>query len=136
MKSLNWLLIVGLGAFALIRPVSRIVLDQLGIDLGAAFPVIATLVISAVWVLVVGLSKVAQPLLTLLFAGVVYAVLAIALSGILSPILDGQLEGPLANPIAIVPMLALNALWGAAAGGLALLLQQTRRPRARRSVQG
>jgi hypothetical protein len=82
--------------------------------------------VTAVWVLVVGLGRVAQPVLTLVGAGLAYGVFAIALSGILSPILSGELQGPLAMPIAIVPMLLVNALWGLVAGGLALLVARVR----------
>lgn len=136
MRALNWPLIAGLAVFALIRPVSRIVLDHLGIDPGAAFPVVATVVITAVWALVAGCTRTAQPIPTLVLAGLVYAVLAMALSGILSPILDGRLEGPLANPIAIVPMLVVNAVWGLAAGALALLVQRVRVGGSRGEVNG
>lgn len=125
-NTLQWPLIIGLGAFALIRPLVRVVEHQLGADMGVAAPIILTVLISVVWVAVVGFSKARHPVLTLLFTGLTYAVLSIILSGILSPILDGRLEGPLANPIAIVPVLLINAAWGLAAGGLALLTQRLR----------
>ena len=55
--------------------------------------------------------------------------LAIALSGIVSPLKDGELQGPLANPTAIVPVLAVNALWGLLTGLVATGLRRiTRRP--------
>ena len=34
--------------------------------------------------------------------------------------LDGELQGPLAHPVAIVPVLLVNALWGLIAGLLAV----------------
>lgn len=127
MKSLQWPLILGLGALALVRPLIRIVQDQLGISSGGpAVPVLTTVGISIVWVLVVGLGRTAQPVLTLLCTGLAYAVFSTILSGILSPILTGELQGPLTNPIAIVTMLLTNAVWGLAAGVLALLLQHLR----------
>jgi hypothetical protein len=43
------------------------------------------------------------------------------LSGILSPIMDGRFDGPLAYPIAVLPMLVVNAAWGAFAGVIARL---------------
>jgi hypothetical protein len=125
-KNLQWPLIVGLGAFALVRPLVSIIEDQLGVTDSAAVPIMITVVISAVWAVVVGLSKVAHPVLTLLFTGLTYAVLSIILSGILSPILTGKLQGPLATPIAIIPDLLVNAGWGVASGGLALLIQRIR----------
>lgn len=51
---------------------------------------------------------------------------AILLSEILSPSLLGHLTGPLAHPVALVPMLLTNGVWGALTGALALLLQRAR----------
>ena len=133
-KSLHWPLIAGLGALALVRPLVSIVEHQLDVSDPPAVPIVITLVISAVWIAVVGLSKTAHPVLTLLFTGPTYAVLSIILSGILSPILTGELQGPLAMPIAIVPILLTNAIWGLAAGGLALLLQRLRGARSSDAV--
>lgn len=123
---LQWPLILGLGALALVRPLIRTVEDQLGAGGLPAGPVIVTGVITAIWVLVVGLTRTAHPVLTLLFTGLAYAAFAILLSGILSPMLTGELQGPLATPLAIIPMLATNALWGLAAGALALVVQRLR----------
>lgn len=125
-RTVNWLLVIGLGALALLRPLVRIAEAALGIENHPAVPIALTVVISVVWVAIVGLSRNHAPVLTLLFAGLAYGVLSIILSGILSPMLDGRLDGPLANPIAIAPVLVLNALWGLMAGGLALLLQRVR----------
>lgn len=134
-KSLQWPLIIGLGALALVRPLVRILENQLDIAGSPAVPITITAVISAVWIAVVGLSKTAPPVLTLLFAALTYAVLSIILSGILSPLLDGALHGPLANPIAIIPVLPINAIWGLTTGALALLVQHMRGTRARSRVE-
>ncbi len=133
-RSLRWLLIVGLGALALIRPVVNIVEDQLGVSGPPAMSLIITAVISVIWIAVVGLGRIAQPVLTLLFTGLVYAVFAAILSGILSPILTGELQGPFASPIAIIPLLLVNTVWGLAAGGLALVVQRLRGPRSVEAV--
>ncbi|APX34068.1 hypothetical protein BH708_16675 [Brachybacterium sp. P6-10-X1] len=125
-QDLRWPLIIGLGLAGLVRPVTTIVLDLAGLDLGAAVPLGWTLIISLLWIGAVGLTRTPRPILTLTLAGVVYAVGAILLSGILSPLLLGHLAGPLANPLAIVPMLVTNVAWGALAGALALLLQRVR----------
>lgn len=125
-RLLRWPWILGLGSLALVRPIVRIVQDLAGVDSSLAATVGITAGVTAVWVVAVGCSRVAAPVLTLTCAGVVYGVLAVALSGVLSPILEGELAGPIANPIAIVPVLGLNAGWGAAAGVLALLMQWTR----------
>nr|WP_156003892.1 hypothetical protein [Streptomonospora sp. PA3] len=118
-------MVVGLGALALVRPLLNIVTNQVeGVDVSA--PILATVAISLVWIAVVGLYRVGQPVLTLVCAGLVYAVLSIVLSGVLSATLGGELQGPLAQPVAIVPVLLTNAVWGALAGLLALGLQRLR----------
>ena len=123
-KPLRWPLIIGLGAFALVRPMVRMVEDQLNVGGLPAVPIVITALISAVWIAVVGLSRTARPVVTLLLTGLTYAVLSITLSGVLSPILTGELQGPLASPVAIIPVLLVNAVWGLATGALALLLQR------------
>ena len=125
LKNLHWPLIIGLGTFALIRPLVNI----LGLDdiLGQPGTVLLlTGTITLVWVLAVGLSRVSRPVLTLVAAALVYALCAALLSAIISPILDGQLDGPFARPWVFIPLLVTNAIWGAVAGLLALLLQQVR----------
>lgn len=126
-QSLNWLLIIALGAFALLRPLFRIIASQTDTDLPAVVPVALTFVITAVWVAAAMAARVASPVLTVTLAGLTYGVLSILLSAVLSPVLDGSLDGPLAHPIAIVPVLLLNAAWGAVAGGLSALLLRWRR---------
>jgi hypothetical protein len=126
LKDLRWPLVLGLGALALARPVTNTVFDQTGADRPAGLPVILTVVITVVWVGVVGLRDIARPVLTLVCTGLAYAVFATVLSAALSPMLTGELQGPLAKPFAIVPMLLVNGAWGAAAGGLALLVQRAR----------
>ncbi len=125
-RRLNPLLILALALIALARPLTNIVADQAGTDLGPLVPLGWTLLISLVWIAVVGLTGTARPVLTLVLAALAYAVFAIILSGILSPILLGRLEGPLANPLAIVPLLATNAVWGLLTGALALAVQRLR----------
>lgn len=118
---LRWALVIALGALALVRPVLNILgaLD----DVKPVGPLVVTVAITAVWIAVVVLARAPRPVHTLVLAGITYAVLALALSGILSPIVDDELRGPLANPIAILPMLVVNALWGLLAGLLAAALQ-------------
>lgn len=128
-SAIRWPLVIALGAFALVRPVMNIfgVMD----DVKPVGPLVVTLVISVAWISVVVIIRDPRPLLTLVLAGLAYAVLAIALSGIVSPIKDGHLEGPLANPIAIVPVLCVNALWGLITG----LVAETVISRGGRSVR-
>ena len=67
-------------------------------------------------------------------AGPAHGLFSIALSGILSPILTGRLRGPLAAPfaVAVAPVLAVDALWGADTGLLVAGLQRVGRRRTRR----
>jgi hypothetical protein len=114
-------LVVALGAFALVRPVLSI--TGLAEAWGKpATPLVATALITAVWVAVVVATRQARPVVTLVGAGLTYAVLATLMSAILSPILDGELRGPLAFPPALIGVLWVNALWGAAAGTIASTL--------------
>lgn len=125
LQRLNWPLVIGLTAIALIRPLMSIV----GLDdaIGKpATPLVLTALISLAWILVVGLSRVREPVLTLVAVGIGYGLMAIVISGILSPILTGHLEGPLATPIAIIPVFVTNAIWGAVCGAVALGLQRVR----------
>lgn len=122
----SWRLIIGLAAIALVRPLVSIVESVLGVSDPPAVPILLTLLVSTVWVAVVGLGRTARPVLTLVLTGLSYAAFALLLSAVLSPILTGRLQGPLANPFALVPFFGTNALWGLVAGGLALLVQHIR----------
>lgn len=119
LQEVSWPLVLGLGAFALVRPLLNItgVADALG---RPATPLLATLVISLVWV-VVAATRARQPLLTLVLAGITYAVLSVILSGVLSVLLEGELQGPLTNPVGIVGVLVTNVIWGAITGVIALV---------------
>jgi len=121
-------MILGLTAVALVRPGVSIVESALGVSDPPAVPILLTVAISAVWIAVVGLSRTARPVLTLVLTGLSYAVLVLVLSAIVSPIITGSLQGPLANPVAIIPLLGTNAIWGLITGVLALLVQRLRSP--------
>ncbi len=125
-RALNLPLVLGLGAFALVRPLVRIVQDQSDLGEHRLVPVALTVLVTTVWVLAVALSRQARPVATLVAAGLTYAVLVVPLSALTSVLLLGDLEGPLTRPWSIVPLLIVNALWGACAGVLALALQRFR----------
>lgn len=125
MRELNWPLLIILGLLGLARPLARITLE--GTQLPTAVIALSlTVAVTIIWALGIGLARSPNPLLAGIITGLVYAIGAILLSGILSPILHGHLEGPLAQPSAIVPMLLINALWGGFAGALALLVRRVR----------
>lgn len=127
-EALPWHLILGLGTLALVRPLFSIVglTDRLG---QPATSLTLTALITLVWVLVVGLSRVTRPVATLVATGLVYATFAVLLSGILSPLLDGQLHGPLTNPLALVAVYVTNGVWGLIAGVLAVVVRSARADR-------
>ncbi|GIN22884.1 hypothetical protein [Siminovitchia fordii] len=114
-KRLNWKLIAVLSIIALVRPFMSIlgISDAIG---KPAASITATILITIVWITAVYIKHDSQPILTLVFVGIGYAILAIIISGILSPILTGHLQGPLTNPFAIISVLATNAIWGLITG--------------------
>ncbi|GAA1851437.1 DUF808 domain-containing protein [Brevibacterium marinum] len=125
LRELNWPLLVVLGLLGLVRPAARITLE--GTQLPTAVIALGmTVLVTGLWALGLGLARAANPVLGGIVAGLVYAIGAIILSGLLSPILLGHLEGPLAQPLAIAPMLATSGVWGAIAGGLGLIVRRIR----------
>ena len=122
----NYLLILGLGALALIRPLMKItgVMDIIGQQFGA---ILMTILISLAWLVIVIKRKVPNPITVLVFSGMSYALFVIILSGILSPILLGKLQGPLTNPLAIASVFITNAIWGFVLGGTAKAISHVKR---------
>lgn len=121
----SWPLAAALGVFALLRPLLSMlgVFDQVGRPAG---PLLVTVVVSSVWIVVVGLSRVRHPVRTLVAAGLVYGALAVVCSAVASVLLTGQLQGPLTTPfgVGVFAVLLVNAVWGAVTGVFAALLQQ------------
>ncbi|MBO8188690.1 hypothetical protein [Streptomyces spirodelae] len=121
----DWPVVIGLAVVALVRPLFSI--TGLSGSLGRpATPLILTAAISVLWVGAGVLSRVREPLPTLVAAGLAYALGTLVLSGVLSPLLDGELAGPLARPQSIVPLFAVNAAWGALCGVCAVGLRRAR----------
>jgi hypothetical protein len=118
-------MVIGLGLFALIRPVFSIVgwSEELG---KPATPLVLTAVVSVVWIGVAGFSRVREPLLQLVAAGIGYAIVSTLLAAVLSPVLEGELQGPITNPIALVMVTLTNMLWGTLCGVCAQGLQRLR----------
>ncbi|MCQ8193747.1 hypothetical protein [Streptomyces rugosispiralis] len=125
LRRLNRPLVALLTAVALVRPLFSVtgLSEALGKPLT---PLLLTAFISLTWILAVGLSRVREPLLTPVAAGVAYALAALVLSGILSPLLEGDLRGPLAHPPAILPLFLVNGVWGAVCGVCALGVRRMR----------
>jgi hypothetical protein len=122
----NFLLILGLGALALIRPLMKMIgfMDIIGQQFGA---ILMTILISLAWLVIVVKRKVPNLITVLVFSGMSYALFVIILSGILSPILLGKLQGPLTNPLAIVSVFITNAIWGFVIGGIAKAIGRVQR---------
>jgi len=116
---LNWLLIVGLAIFGLIRHL----LDALNmIDMsGGLSSALVTVAISAIWVSTVVRQQESNPFRTLFAVGVVHGLL-VALLAVLTPIIPTGPEGfvPL---FGVVGILAFNVVWGAIVGLIAQAIQ-------------
>ncbi|MCC9197135.1 hypothetical protein QNO08_15970 [Arthrobacter sp. zg-Y820] len=82
-----------------------------------------TALISLAWIGVVGLGRVPRPVLTLTLAGLAYGLHIISFSAVVSTVLTGTVQGPLAMPIAVVPILIMNGLWGLLAAAVRRLLR-------------
>lgn len=119
----QWPLILGLSALAMVRPLMSILgwLEAIGQPTAS---IAVTLIISAVWLVVVLSLRVHRPLVTLTWVGVGYGLLAIILSAVLSPLITGHLQGPITNPFAIVSVLITNGGWGLLVGSLAALIRR------------
>ena len=120
---LNLPLVFGLAALALIRPL----MSMLGLleEIGQPFASISvTILISIIWIGIVVLSRVRNPLKTLMCTGIAYGVFAIIISAIVSPILEGQLQGPITNPFAMISVLVTNTIWGLITGFIAAAIQK------------
>lgn len=119
MADLRWWMILSLGLLALLRPLTRMtgVLEA---------PILTTVLLTFVWVAVVGLTRTPRPVLTLVLAGLVYAAAATLLSAAVSGLTDGTLRGPLTRPLASISMLLTHAAWGLVAGLVALGVQRLR----------
>lgn len=125
LKKLPWELVAGLGILALIRPL----LELAGIAEGAAWSIAVTLLVSLVWVGVVVVRRVAQPLLTLVSAGAVYGILAVTFN------LIAQASMPNAQLLPVVRgvlFFAMNVAWGALLGLVAMSLLAVMAPRGAR----
>lgn len=119
----KWQLAVGLGAIALLRPLARMT----GIDQAVpSGPWLLMVLISLVWIGVVGLGRVTRPILTLTLAGLAYGLFIIPLSAVVSTVLTGDVQGPMVVPIAVIPILIMNGLWGFLSGLLAAAVQRLR----------
>ncbi|GAB3746693.1 hypothetical protein [Microlunatus parietis] len=125
-KKLHWPLILGLATLALVQPLVGMITAAGGVPAAPPVRVGLAIMISIVWIAVVGLTRVRHPVLTLVVAGISYGVFETVLSGVMSPVLTGDLRGPLAMPWTIIAVLITNAIWGAIAGLLALAVQRLR----------
>lgn len=112
---LNWALIAGLAAFALLWPLAELT----GMPSGLLRVAVIFTVTAVCWIGVVGFGRFARPVLTLTLVGVGAGVLSQALG-----LAIGGDSGPVlwAVPIAV----AMQAGWGALAGLLAWAIQSMR----------
>ncbi|HIW89341.1 MAG TPA: hypothetical protein H9869_05665 [Candidatus Ligilactobacillus excrementipullorum] len=117
----NKLLIFTLGTLAVLRPLAKIThlihlfpTDKMG-------SLLLTLLISLLWFGTVLVKQNHYPIIVLASAGLIYALWAFFLSGILSPILTGSLQGgPLTNLLTLISVVVTNLIWDALVGCLAV----------------
>lgn len=112
---LSWPTVLGLGSMALLWPLTGL------LGLGSGLPRALTILglTALVWVAVVGLGRVARPVLTLTLAGLTFGVVAAVVSALVG--LDGDRAA-----WTLVPALALDTFWGFVAGALAAAVQRAR----------
>src|SRR5699024_3762330 len=125
-KHLSPGLVLTLALIALIRPFMSITGISEAIGKSGA-SITATVLISIIWIAATVIRKETRPVLTLVSAGVAYAVFAVIISGVLSPILTGALQGPLTNPFAIISVLMTNIISGLITGCIAAIFLKLRR---------
>ena len=120
LANLRWGLIAFLGAIALVRPLLSIAgaYDFLG---GATGRVVVTVLIAAIWIGVVLIRRVPNPLLTLAAAGAAYGVFTIILQHTIWNLVLGEVptEAPDSTPILVVSWVAIlvtNTIYGAFLG--------------------
>lgn len=124
-RSPNWLVALGLASLALLWPLAALtgVADVLG---QPATALLILAVVGGVWVAVVGLGRVSQPVLTLTVTGLTYGVLILLLGAVFGD--RGEVNGVI-SVIAGVFELGQATVFGAIAGLLAYAVQNLRRAR-------
>ena len=128
LANLRWALIAFLGAVALVRPLLSIAgaYNFLG---GATGRVVVTVLISVIWMGVVLIWRVPNPLLTLAAAGAAYGVFTIVLQQIMWNLVLGEVpaEAPDTAPILVISWVAIlvtNTIYGAFLGLVATVVDR------------
>jgi hypothetical protein len=128
LANLRWGLIAFLGAIALVRPLLSMAgaYDLLG---GATGRVVVTVLIAAIWIGVVLIRRVPNPVLTLAAAGAAYGVFAIVLQQTMWNLVLGEVpaEAPDSTPILVISWVAIlvtNTIYGAFLGLLATVIER------------
>lgn len=126
-QQLNWPLIAGMGALALLWPFMNFsgLMDTIGRPAG---PLLVIALTTVVWLVAALAAKVRRPLATLVFTGLLYGAFALIFSAVFAENGAGPFARPAVLPIAIPTILAANALWGALTGLVAQHLQQRPTP--------
>ncbi|MCO1340306.1 hypothetical protein BJH93_15665 [Kocuria polaris] len=127
---LNWALISGLAALALLHPLAGLLgLHDDGGGAGsggpgtAVVPLILVTLTALAWIGIVGFSRVSRPVTTLVATGLLYGVLELALATVLGPG-PGLWQAPFG--LGVIAVLFTSTFWGAVAGLLALAVQRLR----------
>jgi hypothetical protein len=118
--AVQWPLVFGLGSMALLWPLTALT-GIGGTGAPRALAIVGLTVL--VWIGVVGLGRVARPVLTLTLTGLVFGLIAIATSLVFGGV---GLPGEDAAAWTVIPALAMDAFWGFVAGLIALGVQKAR----------
>ncbi len=118
--AVQWPLVLGLGSMALLWPLTALT----GVGGTGAPRALGIVGLTAlVWIGVVGFGRVARPVLTLTLAGLVFGLVATAMSFAFGGV---GLPGENAAAWTVIPALAVDSLWGFVAGLIALAVQNAR----------
>ncbi len=124
--NLRWGVIVALALFGLLGPLLGILGVYENFD-GPWAPILVTVLIAAVWVGVVVVQRIPNPLVTLVAVGGIYGVFVILfqiIGAFLGKIPEGEIPaGPL-MVIGWISIVVTNMIWGAVLGLVALGLRR------------
>jgi len=119
---INWPIIVGLAALALVRPLLDLIglLDLMGERATNMILTIGTLI---TWLAVVVSKRLNRPLLHLVLTGLLYGVFTILISATFAPFFSSQ---SITNPFAVGGIVIVYALWGLLIGLIAAAILKMR----------
>lgn len=118
-----WLLILSLGAFALIRPAIKILGDIFGYEVPSIATIAITAIIAAAWITIVVKLKISRPVIVLALSGATYAILSIFIAVIIQLTIpnlsDEEAKIPILLTVGLIATTLFNLAYGAFLGLIA-----------------